>query len=104
MKKNSDKRVHELHLYIADEADVRDLHPLEVDQLSVEEQNLVEVLQEELDKFPEDDLDGRTITIRGDRLKAKLDEKIRQQPATQRQVTNAAKKRSNMPLVVFKPQ
>ena len=54
------------HLYIVDEADVSDLHPLESDQLSVAQQNFIETVQEELDKFPEDDLDGRTITIRGD--------------------------------------
>jgi hypothetical protein len=45
-----------------------------LNQLSVEEQNFIEIVQEELDKFHENDLDGRTITISGDRVKAKLDE------------------------------
>jgi hypothetical protein len=75
MAKRADRRVLNFHLYIVDEADVGDLHPLEIDQLSVEEQNFIEIVQEELDKFHENDLDGRTITIRGDRVKAKLDEK-----------------------------
>ena len=84
MAKRAGRRALNFHLYIVDEADVGNLHPLEIDQLSVEEQNFIETVQEELDKFPENDLDGRTITIRGDKVKAKLDEKMRQQPAAQR--------------------
>ena len=103
MAKRADRRLLNFHLYIVDEADVGDLHPLEIDQLSVEEQNFIEIVQEELDKFHENDLDGRTITIRGDRVKAKLDEKMRKQPAAQRQVTQAVKRQSNKPLVIFKP-
>ena len=103
MAKRADRRVLNFHLYIVDEADVGDLHPLEIDQLSVEEQNFIEIVQEELDKFHENALDGRTITIRGDRLKAKLDEKIRQQPAAQRQGRQVVKRQSNKPLVIFKP-
>jgi hypothetical protein len=58
MAKRADRRVLNFHLYIVDEADVGDLHPLEIDQLSVEEQNFIEIVQEELDKFHENDLDG----------------------------------------------
>jgi hypothetical protein len=103
MAKRADRRVLNFHLYIVDEADVGDLHPLEIDQLSVEEQNFIEIVQEELDKFHENDLDGRTITIRGDRIKAKLDEKMRQQPAAQRQGRQVVKRQSNKPLAIFKP-
>jgi hypothetical protein len=103
MAKRADRRVLNFHLYIVDEADVGDLHPLEIDQLSVEEQTFIEIVQEELDKFHENDLDGRTITIRGDRVKAKLDEKMRQQPAAQRQGRQVVKRQSNKPLVIFKP-
>jgi hypothetical protein len=103
MAKRADRRVLNFHLYIVDEADVGDLHPLEIDQLSVEEQNFIEIVQEELDKFRENDLDGRTITIRGDRVKAKLDAKMRQQPAAQRQGRQVVKRQSNKPLVIFKP-
>jgi hypothetical protein len=45
----------------------------------------------------------RANSMRGDRVKAKLDEKMRQQPAAQRQGTQALKRRSNKPLVIFKP-
>jgi hypothetical protein len=103
MAKRPDRRVLNFHLYIVDEADVGDLHPLVIDQLSVEEQNFIEIVQEELDKFHENDLDGRTITIRGDRVKAKLDEKMRQQLAAQRQGRQVVKRQSNKPLVIFKP-
>jgi hypothetical protein len=103
MAKRADRRVLNFNLYTVDEADVGDLHPLEIDQLSVEEQNFIEIVQEELDKFHENHLDGRTITIRGDRLKAKLGAKMRQQPAAQRQSRQAVKRLSNEPLVIFKP-
>jgi hypothetical protein len=87
MKKCADKSV-DLCLCVLDKPEVQVRHidsMVDINRLSVEEQSIVEVLKEELDKIDEeDDLDKQIVTIHRQRVKAKVDEKMRQLAAAQR--------------------
>jgi hypothetical protein len=82
MKRSAEKAVVDLRLCVLDKPEVivRDIDSMvDINRLSVEEQSIVEVLKEELDKLAEeDDLDNQIITIHRDKVKAKVDEKMRQ--------------------------
>jgi hypothetical protein len=88
MKKCADKADVDLHVSVLDKPGVvvREIDSMvNINRLSVEEQSIVEVLNEELEKpADEDDLDNQVITIHRFKVKAKVDGKMRELAAAKR--------------------
>jgi hypothetical protein len=88
MKKYADKGYINLRLCVLDEAEVvvRDIDSiLDINRLSIQEQSVVEILKEELDKLEDArDLDNVIVTIEPDKVQAKVDEKMRQLASARR--------------------
>jgi hypothetical protein len=55
--------------------DVTDVGPIYTESLSVEQESILEIIDEEISMFADDELDGQIIVIRHDRVKAKIQEK-----------------------------
>jgi hypothetical protein len=96
MKKCADKGCVDLRLCVLPKAEVvvRDIDSMvDINRLSVEEQSVVEILKDELDKLEDaEDLDNVIVTIERDKVKAKVDEKMRQLALAQRSHPVSAKK------------
>ena len=52
-----------------------DVGPIYTESLSVEQESILEIIDEEISMFADDELDGQIIVIRHDRVKAKIQEK-----------------------------
>jgi hypothetical protein len=88
MKKCVDKGHVDLRLCVLPKAEavVCDIDSMvDINRLSVEEQSVVEILKDELDKLEDaKDLDNVIVTIERDKVKAKVDGKMRQLASAQR--------------------